>query len=207
MPRCPGPTSTSTSRPAPWPPRPRPRRRWGASCGGRACAIAGSTGGWPDRPGRAPAATDRPCGGSSPQTADRACGDAKRLHQQPAGMPAPRLGDRAHRSAAAGGMLRRGQAQERADAVAGEPVPVADLHGQAEPGQRSDAAQAAQPGHHRRPCRFRGHGQDRLVQPVPPRQRRQYGVVGLVEREPHARFVEGLRPHHFPCAAVQAVPS
>ena len=73
-------------------------------------------------------------------------------------------------------------------------MPVTDLHRQAEPGQRADAAQAAQPGHHRRPGRFRGHGQDRLVQPVPPGQRRQHGVVGLVERELHARLVEGLRP-------------
>src|SRR5664279_611673 len=49
-----------------------------------------------------------------------------RFHQQPAGVTVPGLGDRALRTGIPAGVLRRHQAQERADVPAGEPLPVAD---------------------------------------------------------------------------------
>ena len=54
---------------------------------------------------------------------------------------------------------------------AGEPVPVADLDRQPEPGQRGDPAQAAQPAHDRGELAVGGHLGDRRIQPVPAVQR------------------------------------
>ena len=83
------------------------------------------------------------------------------------------------------------EADERADGVAGEPVPVADLDRQREPGQGADPAQAAQSSHHRGELAVRGHGRDRRVEPVAAcldasarrrsRTRRSSAVAGRIE--------------------------
>src|SRR5215207_5832383 len=67
------------------------------------------------------------------------------LDEQSADVAVAGLGDRPLGSGGTRGALRGDQADEGADAVAGEPVPVADLDGQLEPGQRADATQASQP--------------------------------------------------------------
>jgi hypothetical protein len=66
------------------------------------------------------------------------------------------LGDRALAASAATGLLAGHQAQPGADRGPGEAMPVADLHGQPNPGQHPDPAQTGQPGHHRRPGRGGG---------------------------------------------------
>ena len=71
------------------------------------------------------------------------------------------LGDRSLHPGLARGVLAGHQPDERADGVAGEPVPVADLDGQREPGQGADPTQASQPAHHRGELAVRGHLLDR----------------------------------------------
>jgi hypothetical protein len=49
------------------------------------------------------------------------------------------------------------------------------------------------------PSRLGGHGQDRLVQPVPPGQRRQHGVVGLVDANCTPGLSKDCDRNHVPC--------
>lgn len=63
-----------------------------------------------------------------------------------------------------GRMLRRDQAEVSADCGAGEPVPVADLHGQSKCGQRRDTAQALQCPDHGGVFTAVGHRSDRLIE-------------------------------------------
>ena len=69
------------------------------------------------------------------------------LDQQPAGVGIAGLGDRSLRASPTGRGLGRHQTQVGADGGSGEPVPVADLDRQSEPGQRGHPPQAAQPLH------------------------------------------------------------
>ena len=84
----------------------------------------------------------------------------------------------------AGGVLAGDQPDEGADGVAGEPVPVADLDGQREPGQGADPAQAAQPAHQRGELGVGGHLCDRGVESVAAGQGGQDRVVVVVEGQP-----------------------
>lgn len=101
------------------------------------------------------------------------------LHQQPAGVGVPGFGDRPLGAVPAGGMLGGQEPQLGADGVTGEPVPVADLHGQPEPGQGGHPPQATQPAHHRGVLAVERHLGDRLVEPVPE-------VIKLLIRNPRA---------------------
>ena len=69
--------------------------------------------------------------------------------QQASCVPVAGLGHRALRPATAGGIFRGHQAQVGADGAAGQAVPVPDLGGQPERGQRGDPTDAAQPLHDR----------------------------------------------------------
>ena len=87
------------------------------------------------------------------------------------------------------GVLGGDQADEGADGVAGEPVPVADLDREREPGQGADPAQAPQPAHQRGELAVGGHLLDRGVEPVPAGLDRQHGLVVGVEGQPGRRAV------------------
>ena len=158
---------TSTSRPA----RGRSRRwRRCASCGGRrSCPSGGAAAGCPASP-RARAA-GLASAHRSRMVLPTAVGGAVvpgGLDQQPAGVGVAGLGDRALDPGLAPEECSRGhQPDEGADGGAGEPVPVADLDRQREPGQRRDPAQAAQPAHDRGELAVGGHRRDRGVEPVP----------------------------------------
>ena len=66
-------------------------------------------------------------------------------------------------------------------------VPVADLDGQPEPGQRRDAAQTPEPVDQVGVVAVLRHGGDRGIKPVPPLHRQQHRFVGGVERQLPAR--------------------
>ena len=82
-----------------------------------------------------------------------------------------------------GGVLAGDEADERADGVAGEPVPVADLDRKGEPGQGAHSAQASQSSHQWGELGVGGHLADRVVEPVPASLDRQDVVVVGVERQ------------------------
>ena len=107
------------------------------------------------------------------------------LDQQPADVAVAGLGDRPLGCVMLPEEYSAGhQPDEGADGVAGEPVPVADLDGQREPGQGADPAQAAQPAHERGELAVGGHLLDRGVEPVPAGLDRQHGLVVGVEGQP-----------------------
>src|SRR5664280_89753 len=85
------------------------------------------------------------------------------LDQQPAGVGVAGLGDRALGTGLTRGGLGRYQAHIGPDTGAGQSVPVADLDGQPERGQRGDPAQTAQTVYHRGELAVGGHRDDRLV--------------------------------------------
>ncbi len=92
------------------------------SCSRRLPSVAAGTGGgWGQFPPVAHGLAGRVAGAVVPGGFD----------QQAAGVGVAGLGDRALHPGRAGGVLGRDQADERADAVAGEAVPVADLDGRA----------------------------------------------------------------------------
>src|SRR2546421_195254 len=109
------------------------------------------------------------------------------LDQQAAGVGVTGLGDRTLAAAGAARGLAGDQAEVGADAGAGEPVPVADLHGQPEPGQGGDPAHRAQPGHDRRPLRRGGGRGDRLVEALAAGGHRPHPAASGVGRRPAAR--------------------
>jgi hypothetical protein len=76
------------------------------------------------------------------------------------------LGDRALATPLTAGVLGGHQTEIRADAGAGEPFPVADLHCEGERGQCRHSAQALQPRYHRCPFWFVRHLGDRFVQTI-----------------------------------------
>ena len=78
------------------------------------------------------------------------------------------------------------------DAGAGQSVPVADLDGQPERGQRGDPAQTAQTAYYRGELAVGGHRADRLVQAVPAGLGREDGLVLGVEGQRQSRGVEVL---------------
>ena len=80
--------------------------------------------------------------------------------------------------------------------AAGEPVPVADLDRQREPGQRRDAAQTRQPPRHRGELAVGGQRGDLLVQPGTPGGGQHHRLVGVLERR--------LRRHASRTAAAAA---
>src|SRR5437764_9689160 len=65
--------------------------------------------------------------------------------QQPAGVGVAGLGDRAELAPLAARILAWRQTEERPERLRPEPLPVADLDGQGERGQRRDAAQTDEP--------------------------------------------------------------
>ncbi|WKV16522.1 hypothetical protein LP422_22820 [Janibacter limosus] len=73
---------------------------------------------------------------------------------------------------------------EGTDAVAGEPVPVADLDRQGEPGQGAHPAQAPEPVDHVGELAVSGHLLDRDVESVAACPDRQHGLVIGVEGQP-----------------------
>lgn len=77
-----------------------------------------------------------------------------------------RFGDGAKGPGCARGMFCRDQAQVSADCGVGEPVPVADFHGQSKCGQRRDAPQALQCPDNRGVFAFICHRGDRLIEAV-----------------------------------------
>jgi hypothetical protein len=72
-----------------------------------------------------------------------------RFDEQSAGVAVAGLGDPTLGAGRPRGVLGGHQPEVGADRAAGQPVPVADLGGQRERGQRRDSAQAPQPPHHR----------------------------------------------------------
>ncbi len=94
-------------------------------------------------------------------------------------------------------MLGGHQAEIRRDGATGEAVPVADLGRESEPGQRGDAAQAAQSVRHSGERGVRRHRGDVPVQPVPAGEDTVHGVIAGVERRKGAGpgAIETLAPH------------
>ena len=90
---------------------------------------------------------------------------------------------------------------------AGEPVPVAELDGEREPGQGRDPAQAAQPPGDRGELAVGGHRGDRRVQAGPAREGEVDGFAVGVVGGPGAGLVEPDRvAATLVCLPVQAVP-
>ena len=90
------------------------------------------------------------------------------LDQQPAGVRVAGLGDRALAAPLAARVLARGEAEERAERLGPEPVPVAELDRQRERRQRRDAAETDEPLDDIDVRLARGELGDRLVERVPP---------------------------------------
>jgi hypothetical protein len=64
-------------------------------------------------------------------------------------------------------------------------MPVADLDGQPERGERGDTTHTPEPGHHRGEQRIGGHRRDRPIQPIAAihsgQHRIEGGVIGLLQ--------------------------
>ena len=111
--------------------------------------------------------------------------------EQPAGVTIAGLGDRTLHAGLAGGELAGHQPDERADAVPAEPVPVADLDRQGEPGQRTHPTQTAQPAHERGELAVCGEPLDRPVEPVPAGLDLQHRLILRIERALRRREFRG----------------
>ena len=115
-----------------------------------------------------------------------------RLDQQPAGVGVPGLGDRALGALPAGGGLGGHQPEVGTDGGSGEPMPVTDLDGQPEPGQRGHPTQTTQPAHHRGVLAAHSHLGDRVIQPVPAGRGEQHRLERGIERQLQPRQREML---------------
>ena len=93
------------------------------------------------------------------------------LDQQPACVCVAGLGDRAQPAALAGRVLARRQAEERAERLRPESLPVAQLDRQGERGQRGDTTQTDEPAHDLGKGRLSGELDDRDVECVTARLR------------------------------------
>lgn len=111
----------------------------------------------------------------------------RRLDEQPPDMGVPGLGDRSLRPRGTRRVLRRYQPDERTNCVAGEPVPITDLHRQREPGQRVYTPQTRHPPHDRGELTIGSHLLNRRVQTSPARLHRQHVVVVGIEGHPRCR--------------------
>ena len=83
--------------------------------------------------------------------------------EQPTGMAVAGLGDGPLHPGLPGRELTGHESDERSDAVAGEPVPVADLHGQSKRRQRAHSTQTPEPAHDRGELAVGGELLDRVL--------------------------------------------
>lgn len=90
-------------------------------------------------------------------------------------------------------MLGGDQPDEGDDAGSGEPVPVADLHRQGEPGQDGDPAQAPQSAHHLDELRVGSHLFDGRIESVAADQGGHHRLVVSIEGQ-QRRPLGQLRP-------------
>ena len=102
------------------------------------------------------------------------------LNQQPAGVGIAGLGDRPLHPRRSRRALAGNQPDERANTVAGKPIPITDLHAQRKRGQRTDSTQARHPPHNRCELAITGHLGDRHIQPVTSSFHRQHVfIIGI----------------------------
>ncbi len=100
------------------------------------------------------------------------------------------LGDRPLNARRPRGMLAGHQTDEGTDGAAGEPVPVADLDRECEPGQGADPTQTSESVHHVGELRVARHLADRGVEPIPTSFDRQDVLVVGVEGQPGRTAVQ-----------------